>query len=119
MRLSAVFGPWERSNDVRDTPSPQAQILSVLEAGSEAVLARSRVRDWIYAVDVAEAVAVLIEAGRPQHRLYNISTGAEWSALQWGQELAALHVRPRWEETRRDLLDRLLLSSAVSPNKSI
>ena len=26
VRLSAVFGPWERSNDVRDTPSPQAQI---------------------------------------------------------------------------------------------
>ena len=51
-----MFGPWERSNDVRDTPSPQAQILSVLEAGSEAVLARRRVRDWIYAVDVAEAV---------------------------------------------------------------
>jgi UDP-glucose 4-epimerase len=91
VRLSAVFGPWERSNDVRDTPSPQAQILSVLEAGSVAVLARPGVRDWIYAVDVAEAVAVLIEAGRPRHQLYNISTGAEWSALQWGQELAALH----------------------------
>lgn len=67
------------------TRQAQAQILSVLEAGSEAVLARPRVRDWIYAVDVAEAVAVLIEAGRPQHRLYNISTGAEWSALQWGR----------------------------------
>src|SRR5947199_413118 len=49
------------------------------------------VRDWIYAVDVAEAVALLIEAERPKHQLYNISTGVEWSALQWGQELAALH----------------------------
>lgn len=91
VRLSAVFGPWERSNDVRDTPSPQAQILAALEAGSEAVLARPGVRDWIYAVDVAEAVSVLVEAERPQHQLYNISTGAEWPALQWGQQLATLH----------------------------
>jgi UDP-glucose 4-epimerase len=91
VRLSAVFGPWERSNDVRDTPSPQAQILAALEAGGEAVLSRPGVRDWIYALDVAEAVSLLIEADRPKHQLYNISTGAEWPALQWGQQLAALH----------------------------
>jgi UDP-glucose 4-epimerase len=42
-------------------------------------------------VDVAEAVSVLIEAERPKHQLYNISSGVEWPALQWGQELAALH----------------------------
>src|SRR4051812_41087341 len=91
VRLSAVFGPWERSNDVRDTPSPQAQILAALEAGRVAVLSRPGVRDWIYAVDVAEAVSVLIEADRPKQQLYNISTGAEWPALQWGQQLAVLH----------------------------
>ena len=91
VRLSAVFGPWERGNDVRDTPSPQAQILSALDVGREAILARPGVRDWIYAVDVAEAVSLLIEAERPEHQLYNISTGVEWPALQWGQQLAALH----------------------------
>ena len=91
VRLSAVFGPWERSNDVRDTPSPQAQILAAMQQGYQAVLSRPGVRDWIYAVDVAEAVTLLIEAAKPKHQLYNISTGVEWSALQWGQELAALH----------------------------
>src|SRR5829696_587133 len=91
VRLSAVFGPWERGNDVRDTPSPQAQILAAMQEGDEAVLSRPGVRDWIYAVDVAEAVTLLIEAARPKHQLYNISTGVEWSALRWGQELAALH----------------------------
>ncbi|MBR1150360.1 NAD(P)-dependent oxidoreductase [Bradyrhizobium sp. JYMT SZCCT0428] len=91
VRLSAVFGPWERSNEVRDTPSPQAQILAAMQAKREAVLSRPGVRDWIYAVDVAEAVTLLIEAERPKHQLYNISTGVEWPALQWGQELAALH----------------------------
>src|SRR6267142_5459448 len=64
VRLSAVFGPWERSNDVRDTPSPQAQILAAMQQGYEAVLSRPGVRDWIYAVDVAEAVTLLIEAAR-------------------------------------------------------
>ena len=91
VRLSAVFGPWERSNDVRDTPSPQAQILAAMQQGYEAVLSRPGVRDWIYAVDVADAVTLLIESARPQHQLYNISTGVEWSALQWGEGLAALH----------------------------
>ena len=91
VRLSAVFGPWERTNDVRDTPSPQAQILAAMQEGREAALSRPGVRDWIYAVDVAEAVTLLIEAPNPKHQLYNISTGVEWSALQWGQELAARH----------------------------
>ena len=91
VRLSAVFGPWERANDVRDTPSPQAQILAALQAGRAAVLPRPGVRDGIYAVDVAEAVTLLIEASSPKHQLYNISTGVEWSALQWGRELAGLH----------------------------
>ena len=93
VRLSAGFGPWERMNEVRDTPSPQAQILAAMQGGSEAVLQRPGVRDWIYAVDVAEAVTLLIEAERPKHQLYNISTGVEWSALQWRQELATLHPR--------------------------
>jgi len=91
VRLSAVFGPFERPNDVRDTPSPQAQILAAMQGGREAVLSRPGVRDWIYAVDVAQAVTLLIEAAKPKHQLYNISTGVEWSALQWGQLLAALH----------------------------
>jgi UDP-glucose 4-epimerase len=91
VRLSAVFGPWEWSNDVRDTPSPQAQILAALREGREAVLSRLGVRDWIYAVDVAEAVTMLTESVKPKHQLYNISTGVEWSALQWGEALAVLH----------------------------
>ena len=93
MRLSAVFGPWERSNDVRDTPSPQAQILAAMQEGYQAVLSRPGVRDWIYAVDVAEAVTLLIEAAKPQHQLYNISTGAEWSGAAMGRGACGLASR--------------------------
>ena len=91
VRLSGVFGPWERLTGVRDTPSPQMQIIAALRQRKEAVLARPGVRDWIYAPDVADAVTVLVEAPKPKYRLYNISTGREWTALQWGENLAALY----------------------------
>jgi len=91
VRLSGVFGAWERATGVRDTLSPQAQILATIRRQGEAVLPRPGVRDWIYSADVADAVTLLIEAPKPKHLLYNISTGREWSALQWGQHLAKLH----------------------------
>lgn len=91
VRLSGVFGPWERATGVRDTLSPQVQILEALQRRGQALLARPGVKDWIYAPDVADALALLIEAEKPAHRLYNISTGVEWSALQWGEALAALN----------------------------
>jgi UDP-glucose 4-epimerase len=91
VRLSGVFGPWERATGSRDTPSAQMQIVAALQQRTEAILPRPGVKDWIYAPDVADAVTLLVEAARPRHRLYNISTGREWSALQWGQHLASLH----------------------------
>jgi UDP-glucose 4-epimerase len=90
VRLSGVFGPWERATGVRDTPSPQMQIIAALHQ-KEAVLSRPGVRDWVYAPDVGDAVAVLAEAAKPKHGLYNISTGNEWTALEWGQRLAELN----------------------------
>ena len=91
VRLSGVFGPWERATGVRDTLSPQVQILDALHQGREALLVRPGIRDWVYAPDVADALALLAEAPKLQHRLYNISSGMEWSALQWGEALAALN----------------------------
>jgi UDP-glucose 4-epimerase len=91
VRLSGVFGPWERATGVRDTPSPQMQIIAALRQRKEAVLSRAGNRDWIYAPDVADAMAVLVEASKPRHGLYNISTGREWPALQWGRHLADLN----------------------------
>jgi UDP-glucose 4-epimerase len=46
VRLSSVFGPWERATGVRDTLSPQAQMLAALEQNRETVLERPGVRDW-------------------------------------------------------------------------
>lgn len=90
VRLSAVYGPWERPGSVRDTPSLQYQILAAFARGEPAVMPEPGMRDWIYAPDAAEAVAILVEAERPRHRLYNISNGGLWPALQWGEAFAAL-----------------------------
>jgi UDP-glucose 4-epimerase len=91
VRLSGVFGPFERPGGVRDTPSPQALIIDCLGRGEPALLSDPGMRDWVYALDVAEAVTLLIEADKPRHALYNISSGAAFSAEAWGKAFAALH----------------------------
>ncbi len=88
VRLSGVFGKWERRTGVRDTPSPQYQILEALQAGTPALVERMDARDWIYAPDVARIVAALLAAPTLDHRLYNVSTGATWSVLAWGEAMA-------------------------------
>lgn len=90
VRLSGVFGPFERAGGVRDTPSPQALIMDCVARGVPALLSDAGVKDWIYAPDVADAVCVLLEADRPRHALYNISSGALFSAEEWGKNLAGL-----------------------------
>jgi UDP-glucose 4-epimerase len=89
VRLSAVFGPFERGGGVRDTPSPQALIAACCERGEPALLSEPGEKDWIYAPDVAEAVHLLLEAPSPRHTLYNISNEAIFTAEAWGQAFAA------------------------------
>jgi len=85
LRLSAVFGPWERATGVRDTTSPQFQITESARAGEPALLSRPGVRDWIYAPDVAEAVALVAAAPSLRHALYNVSAPQSWPVLEWGR----------------------------------
>ncbi|WP_420392483.1 NAD-dependent epimerase/dehydratase family protein [Acuticoccus sp.] len=88
-RLSSVFGRWERRTGVRDTPSPQFQIVeAACDGASEIVLPGDSVRDWIYGPDVARAVALLLDAGELTHPLYNVSTGATFGVLEWGRAFA-------------------------------
>jgi UDP-glucose 4-epimerase len=89
LRLSGVFGPWERATGVRDTLSPQCQILAAAVSGQAALLQRPGLRDWIFAPDVAEAVRAVAAAPGLAHDLYNVSTKTRTSALAWGQALAA------------------------------
>lgn len=89
VRLSAVFGPWERATGARDTLSPQCQVLEAAARGEPATLPRAGVRDWTYAPDIARAVLVLLRAPALRHRLYNITQPQAWSVLDWGALVAA------------------------------
>lgn len=81
VRLSAVFGPWERAGGVRDTPSPFLRLMQLAEAR----LPRPGVRDWLYAPDAASAVLALLDAPRLAHRLYNVGPGRSFAVLDWGR----------------------------------
>ncbi len=94
LRLSSVFGPWERLTGVRDTPSPFLQMLALAERGEEARLPRPLARDWVYAPDVAEAVVRVIDATALAHDLYHVGPGMTYSVLSWGEALAGR--RPGW-----------------------
>ena len=88
VRLSGVFGRWERQTNVRDTPSPQFQLMQAAIEGRPALFARRDSRDWIYGTDIARAIQLLRDAPRLTHPLYHVSTGMAWSALDWGIALA-------------------------------
>lgn len=91
VRLSGVFGPFERAGGVRDTPSPQALIMDCLARGVPALLSDPGIKDWVYAPDVADAIGLLLEAERPRHALYNISSGVEFTVEEWGRAFASHH----------------------------
>lgn len=89
LRLSSVFGPWERMTGARDTPSPFLQLMALAERGEEARLPRALVRDWLYAPDAAEAVACVLEAQGLPNPLYHVGPGRAHSVLDWGLALAS------------------------------
>jgi UDP-glucose 4-epimerase len=88
-RLSGVYGPWEHVTDVRDTPSPQFQVIRALREGRPALLPRAGLRDWVYARDVASALTALAQAPVLPRAVYNITGGAPSSVLAFGEAMAA------------------------------
>jgi nucleoside-diphosphate-sugar epimerase len=82
-RVGAAFGPWELDSGYRETLSPLLSVSSMARQGKAAVLARPGRKDWIYSRDVASAVHALLNAERPNHDIYNIGLGDEWTVADW------------------------------------
>ncbi len=99
VRLSSLFGPWERQTGVRDTLSPHLQLMMAAAEGREALLPHAGVRDWTYAPDVAAAVLALMKLETPRHRLHNISRTVTSSVLDFGKALCV-----RWPGFRCRLI---------------
>jgi len=92
-RLGPVFGRWERQTPFRDTMSPQFQTLvqALEQPGSDIVLPRPGLRDWVYARDVAQGVLLLLDAPKLNHPVYNVGSGFRWTVEDWCRRLATRH----------------------------
>ncbi len=88
-RLGSVFGPWERATGVRDTLSPLFQLCRLAARGEPALLPRPHHRDWIYVRDVAAGLDALLALPDAAPRLLNLGSNAGFTALAWGEALAA------------------------------
>jgi len=86
-RLGVTFGRWEYDTGVRDTLSVPLQLLKVAGAGGKASFRRNLPDDWVYATDVAEAAAGLLDAPSLPHSLYHIGGGKRWSVPAWCDQL--------------------------------
>jgi nucleoside-diphosphate-sugar epimerase len=82
-RLGPVFGPWEYATGVRDMLSPHTQVLEAAPAGQLSVLPHELRADWIYSRDAAQALGLLLDANRLNHRLYNVGGQVQSDLLQW------------------------------------
>lgn len=86
-RVAVAFGPWEYDTGLRDTLSLPLQLLKIAETGGTARFRRGLPDDWIYATDIAEAVAALLYAPALNHPVYQIGRGRRWSLTDWCDRL--------------------------------
>jgi UDP-glucose 4-epimerase len=96
VRLGTVIGPWERHTGVRDNYGTHTQLAADAAAGRTAVLTEREVqRDWVYAVDVAQAVRAIAHAGKLAFPVYNVSSGMQWlrPIRAWCEALKAAYPR--------------------------
>jgi len=87
-RVGAVFGPWERDTGLRDTFSGPMLATRAMLRGERVVLAREGPCDWVYAADVAAALAALLDAPELAFELYHVSAGRRWTLADWCRALA-------------------------------
>ena len=90
-RLGVVFGRWEYDTKVRDTLSIPHTLAQLAESGQHARFGKELPDDWVYATDVADAVLRLLRMPVAPHAIYQVATGARWSATSWCERLRLAH----------------------------
>jgi UDP-glucuronate 4-epimerase len=95
-RLGTCFGRFERATGVRDTLSPQHQVLQQALAGDPVRLPRPGYRDWLYVNDAVAGIVALLETERLTHRVYNLAAGFYWSIADFCEVLTAHIPSLRW-----------------------
>ncbi len=95
-RLGTCYGPWEHATGLRDTLSPQWQLLQAALRGEEAVLLQDSVRDWLYVRDAAAGLIALLDKPGLPHRVYNVGSGMAQPLSEFCRNLAALRPGFTW-----------------------
>jgi len=88
VRLSSVFGRWERATGARPVASPLLRLTEAALAGRPAVVADDGPRDFIYSVDVAAGLASVVDAAKPAAQPLHLAPGLVWSLADWCAGLA-------------------------------
>lgn len=88
VRLSSVFGRWERATGARPVASPLLRLTEHALAGRPAVVAEDGKRDFIYAIDVAAGLSSLVDHAKGVAEPLHLAPGITWSLVDWCQGLA-------------------------------
>lgn len=103
-RLGVVFGRWEYETGVRDTMSVPLQLMRLARSGEKAFFRPGLPDDWVYATDVAGAVAALLAVPATQHPVYQLATGRRWSITDWCDRLKEAYPRFDYAVSEDDAL---------------
>jgi len=88
VRLSSVFGRWERATAARPVASPLLRLTQRALAGEPAVVRDADPRDFIYSADVAAGLASLVDTAKPAAQPLHLAPGVAWSLADWCAGLA-------------------------------
>jgi UDP-glucose 4-epimerase len=75
------------------------QATRIAMAGGEAVMSRLGAGDWMYSVDLANALIALLDAQSPRHRLYHLGVEAPFSTPDWCARLQRYFPDFRYRES--------------------
>lgn len=87
-RVGTVFGPWEWATGVRETISAIWQLTRFAIHGEPAVVPVEGRKDWTYSRDIADGIVALLDAPSLGHTVYNLSSGTQWTLLDWCAKLS-------------------------------
>lgn len=108
VRLGMVFGRWEYDTGVRDTLSLPLLLTQLAEQGAKVRLHSEPADDWVYSLDVAHGLMLLLEQlSTPPEPVYHLSAGRRWSVADWCQRL-----EQHFPEFRASFVDDPALATA-------
>lgn len=87
-RVAMVYGRWEYETGLRDSMTTLLQSTRIAMRGGEAVMSRLGAGDWMYSVDLANALIALLDAPAPRQRLYHLGVEAPFATPDWCARLA-------------------------------